>query len=156
MTEGIKICPSATCGHRNAVSAVSCGACGALLFDVPVTYAAETRDAAAPQSAPPANGPALKWTTWEGETPIAPRLLVGRVDPAPPDLAARLESRHTNVSKRHAELNHADGRVTVTDLGSMNGTFCNGERIPPNQPVPIGSGDRLRFAADVEAILVIR
>jgi hypothetical protein len=156
MTDGVKICPSATCEHPNPVSAVRCGKCGDLLLTVPVTYAPETRPAVAPQPTPPANGPVLKWTTWEGETPIAPRLLVGRVDPAPPELAARLESHHTNVSKRHAELNLVDGQVTVTDLGSMNGTFCNGDRIPVNQPVPIGSGDRLRFGADVEAILVIR
>ena len=156
MTDGIKICPSATCEHQNPVSAVSCGKCGALLLTVPVTYSSEARQAVTLQSQPPANGPALKWTRWEGETPIASRLLVGRVDPAPTELAERLESQHTNVSKRHAELNHVDGQVTVTDLGSTNGTFCNGDRIPPHKPVPIGSGDRLRFAADVEAILVIR
>jgi class 3 adenylate cyclase len=33
------------------------------------------------------------------------------------------------ASRRHAEFRLIDGRVTVTDLGSSNGTLCNGQRI---------------------------
>jgi S1-C subfamily serine protease len=34
-----------------------------------------------------------------------------------------------DVSSRHAELKMIDGRLTVTDVGSTNGTFLNGDRI---------------------------
>src|SRR5829696_579995 len=50
------------------------------------------------------------------------------------------------VSRRHAELSLIAGGVKVTDLGSANGTFVNGEKItgdPPAQP----SSARSRVAA---------
>lgn len=47
------------------------------------------------------------------------------------------------VSTRHAAVTrHADGTVTVQDLGSMNGTWVNGVRI--YGPTPLRPGDRLR------------
>lgn len=33
------------------------------------------------------------------------------------------------VSRRHVRLESLDGRVVVTDLGSTNGTLCDGERL---------------------------
>ena len=34
----------------------------------------------------------------------------------------------------------------VTDLGSYNGTFINGQKLVPDQPQPLSSGDELRLA----------
>jgi ABC transport system ATP-binding/permease protein len=36
---------------------------------------------------------------------------------------------HPRVSRNHAEIRVADGKVTLRDLGSSNGTFVNGQRI---------------------------
>jgi hypothetical protein len=33
------------------------------------------------------------------------------------------------VSRRHAELHHTDDGVLVRDLGSLNGSYVNGERV---------------------------
>ncbi|RDI43690.1 FHA domain-containing protein [Nocardia mexicana] len=49
------------------------------------------------------------------------------------------------VSRSHARLHLDDGGLTVTDLGSTNGTSLNGsdDLIPPKTPVPLRSGDRI-------------
>src|SRR5687768_16159242 len=36
---------------------------------------------------------------------------------------------HKSVSRHHARIASVDGRVTITDLESKNGTFLNGEAI---------------------------
>ena len=53
-----------------------------------------------------------------------------------------------SVSRRHAEIViDSDGEVTVTDLGSSNGTFIDGEQI--NGPATLGQDQSIRFG-DVE------
>ena len=47
----------------------------------------------------------------------------------------------STVSRRHAELAWRDGRCTVTDLRTGNGTFVNGKRI--SVPTPLADGDEL-------------
>jgi pSer/pThr/pTyr-binding forkhead associated (FHA) protein len=47
------------------------------------------------------------------------------------------------VSGRHARLDAAGLSVTITDLGSTNGTTVNGERLPPDVPLPLESGDEV-------------
>lgn len=48
------------------------------------------------------------------------------------------------LSRRHARLEVArDGSVKVTDLGSVNGTICNGQRL--TQPACLKNGDVLRL-----------
>ena len=56
------------------------------------------------------------------------------------------------ASRRHARITEADGRVTLTDLGSANGTRLNDERV--TKPAALFEGDiisiggvRLRFHA---------
>ena len=44
-----------------------------------------------------------------------------------PDLTLSLQCR--TVSKFHADIIRRDGTLTITDLGSTNGTFINGERV---------------------------
>jgi pSer/pThr/pTyr-binding forkhead associated (FHA) protein len=46
------------------------------------------------------------------------------------------------ISRRHAELSLADGRVMVRDLGSSNGTFLNGSRVESGTLMP---GDTVTF-----------
>ena len=49
------------------------------------------------------------------------------------------------VSRRHAEVRVDGGSVTVTDLGSTNGTQVDGSRLGPNEPTPIAPGALVRF-----------
>ncbi len=41
------------------------------------------------------------------------------------------------VSRRHAILTNENGQVTIMDMQSSNGTFVNGQRIPPHKPIPL-------------------
>ena len=55
-----------------------------------------------------------------------------------------------SISRYHAFLGEDDeGQVRLTDLGSTNGTFLNGRRLPENTPVRVEDGDRLQFGANV-------
>lgn len=56
------------------------------------------------------------------------------------------------ISRRHARLTVAAGRVTVADLGSRNHTFVDGEQVASEVEVELGPGAVVRFA-DVEARL---
>lgn len=50
------------------------------------------------------------------------------------------------VSGKHAVVHVAGSAVSVTDLGSTNGTFVNGERVKPHAVVALGPGDRVDFS----------
>jgi pSer/pThr/pTyr-binding forkhead associated (FHA) protein len=54
------------------------------------------------------------------------------------DLAVVLP--HPLVSRNHCELYEADGKLMVRDLGSLNGTFVNNERITES---PLAPGELL-------------
>lgn len=54
---------------------------------------------------------------------------------------------HPLVSRRHAEIVCADNACTITDLGSMHGTMVNRERLEPNTPTPLNSGDVIEIGA---------
>lgn len=49
------------------------------------------------------------------------------------------------VSSRHAQVQWKTGALYLSDLGSTNGTFVNGEKLAPNVERKINVGDRLRF-----------
>ena len=49
------------------------------------------------------------------------------------------------VSRRHAEFRTNDGELTLTDLGSANGTRVNGQKIEGT--VVLGEGDRVQIGA---------
>lgn len=50
------------------------------------------------------------------------------------------------VSRRHAVITWECGRYYVEDQGSTNGTFINGSRISPYEPVQINDDDIVAFA----------
>ncbi len=50
-----------------------------------------------------------------------------------------------NVSKLHAELRQEGDDWLLTDLGSTNGTFLNGQRLAPHLPTRIGNNSLLRI-----------
>lgn len=50
------------------------------------------------------------------------------------------------VSGRHGEIGTAPDGWTITDVGSTNGTYLNGQRIDPMRPYPLKKGDRVRIA----------
>jgi pSer/pThr/pTyr-binding forkhead associated (FHA) protein len=46
------------------------------------------------------------------------------------------------VSRRHAHLEQADGQVVLRDLGSLNGTYVNQERI---EEIALRHGDEVQI-----------
>ncbi|HVO43966.1 MAG TPA: FHA domain-containing protein [Aggregatilineales bacterium] len=76
-------------------------------------------------------------------------MLLGRADPAlRVDLAVDFTpfgGVENGVSRAHAALRRADNRLTLVDLGSVNGTHLNGQRLTPNQPSPLRDGDEIQL-----------
>lgn len=62
--------------------------------------------------------------------------------------------QHGSISGAHLEITFAHGGVSVRDLGSRNGTFLNGERLPANQRAPLPVGATLRLANSLELRLL--
>jgi pSer/pThr/pTyr-binding forkhead associated (FHA) protein len=56
-----------------------------------------------------------------------------------------LSIENDSVSRRHAEVVAEGTGHTLTDLGSSNGTFVNGERLSPSVPRKLRAGDKVRF-----------
>jgi hypothetical protein len=78
-----------------------------------------------------------------GSFPVEREVLVGRGEEADVALADPL------VSRRHARLVPLAGAVELTDEGSANGTFVNGERVVR---AVVRAGDRIAFG-DTEMVL---
>jgi serine/threonine protein kinase len=45
------------------------------------------------------------------------------------------------ISRLHATIVVRAGLVSITDIGSSNGTWIHGKRLPPNQPAQLNHGD---------------
>ena len=95
------------------------------------------------QEAPSPGGGAWRLVGKQNTFEISGRHVFGR------DAGCDFTVASSTVSGRHARLELRDGRLTVTDLGSTNGTFVNGERT--RQQV-LNAGDEVKF--DVESFRV--
>jgi DNA-binding winged helix-turn-helix (wHTH) protein len=74
---------------------------------------------------------------WAGrEIPLAEGAnLIGRA----PDCVVRIDS--PRVSRWHARIDVADGKATIADLGSKNGTFLRGRRV--DHATALSEGDEI-------------
>ncbi len=61
-----------------------------------------------------------------------------------PGVSLKLQFR--TVSSNHASLWLEAGTLMLKDLGSTNGTYINGKRIEPGQPVRVAEEDLIHFA----------
>jgi phage tail-like protein len=52
---------------------------------------------------------------------------------------------HPAISRAHAELRVTPEAVILTDTGSANGTFVNGVRLAPQQPVQLAPGSEIQL-----------
>jgi FHA domain/zinc-ribbon domain len=140
-------CPE--CGFQNPESANYCSRCGALLVrdptgaDTTMTFSPEelAEDGADALDEIGLEGPALVVRSGggrQGETfrPQGERTTIGRS----PDCGIFLDD--VTVSRRHAVLIESDGRFTIEDQGSLNGTFLNRKRI---ESAELENGDELQI-----------
>lgn len=61
-----------------------------------------------------------------------------------------LQLPETSISRYHSYIGQdADGQLRLTDLGSTNGTFLNGRRLPEHMPIPVHDGDRIQIGSAI-------
>jgi CRP-like cAMP-binding protein len=74
---------------------------------------------------------------------------IGRADPVTgilPDVDLTGVDSHRSVSRRHAKIvRTSDGYHVLEEVGTVNGTFVNDERIATGVPVPLRHGDMLKI-----------
>ncbi len=61
-----------------------------------------------------------------------------------------LLANDSQVSRYHARITWDGRHLSLTDLGSSNGTFVNGQRLTPQVAQPLAQGDRVRFGPQSE------
>jgi len=75
--------------------------------------------------------------------------LIGRRDPVTgihPDVDLTPVDTQRSTSRRHAKIYRRGGKFFVCEeIGTMNGTFVNGERVETGVPVEIKPGDEVQF-----------
>lgn len=78
-------------------------------------------------------------------------MLVGRPDPVTgllPDINLGPLDQARSVSRRHAKIVNEGGCLFLREeVGTTNGTFVNGERLPTGQARPLAVGDWVRFGS---------
>lgn len=135
------------CGHRNPDDARFCSNCGsALQGDTTLTFAPiETDDEAGEDLHVP-----------EEELELGQALLVVKRGPNQGstfliDRDVTTAGRHpesdiflddVTVSRRHAEIRRRDGSFSIHDVGSLNGTYVNRQRVEETQ---LADGDELQI-----------
>lgn len=153
-------CPS--CQHQEITGAIFCSECGALLEgDTGLTT--QTIDAKSTNSlkdifsdlqklAPPTlpesgvafcvieSGQIISLT--ERDEFTLGRSAEGQ--PILPDLDLSSHRAYEyGVSRLHASIKITENQIIVTDLGSVNGTRINGQKIPSHKPCALNHGDIL-------------
>jgi len=152
------VCPS--CQHENIDGTVFCRDCGMQISGIDPLITQNISEEQLPDTS--VN---LKRTTalpkdfdaWasihlvnSGQIlPLAERteFTLGRVSEAQPimpdiDLTP-YQAYASGVSRLHAVIKREREQVFVTDLGSSNGTYLNGKRLPPNTNQALNHGDML-------------
>lgn len=73
---------------------------------------------------------------------------IGRRDPVTgiyPDVDLTPVDQQRSISRRHAKLYRRNGKFFVSEeIGTMNGTFVNGDRLETGKPAEVKSGDEVR------------
>lgn len=83
------------------------------------------------------------------EFPLSKELSIGRLDAASatfPDVdLTSYGGLEKGISRRHAKITRRDNEISIEDLGSVNGSFLNGQRLTPYLQYPLSSGDEIRL-----------
>jgi pSer/pThr/pTyr-binding forkhead associated (FHA) protein len=143
------------CGHRNPEGSNFCSSCGGVLERLPGADPAVTTITLAPVEASGEVGDE-EMTVSVGDYPSGVGLLIVKRGPNAGSRFALGSGETTigrhpesgiflddvTVSRRHAEVLHHDGTFAVRDVGSLNGTYLNRERI---EEAELHSGDELQI-----------
>jgi FHA domain len=145
---------------ESASSAAEAPSAEAPAAEVPKSDAptGEIKPEAAPESAPAATAAAgapfkAKLSVVRGgrkgqEFPLEDgNNLVGRWDPETgsfPEVDLDADDPEAKISRKHALIRIENGKITIEDIGSLNGTYVNRQpRLSPGSPAEIKSGDEV-------------
>lgn len=145
-------CPN--CGHDNADNAVICDNCNADLYDTLLdrisTRKLRPKDTAELERGLANYRPVVMYINGY-EEPLAierrPEIVLGRNEGdnvVEVDLSD-YDGQDKGVSRRHVHMDATQRPIVVIDLDSYNGTFINGEKLIPERPYTLNSGDELRL-----------
>lgn len=154
------VCP--VCQHEEEEGTVFCSACGVKLASGPgpatLSYDAERlQNPSKPGAAGEAPGlyipPRCIAVHIRGVTvplvmQVRAEFLFGREGQGGivPDINFEsYRGRDLGVSRIHALLRITHSEVTLTDLGSTNGTRINETHLTPHKPAPVNNGDEVRL-----------
>jgi pSer/pThr/pTyr-binding forkhead associated (FHA) protein len=143
------------CGHRNPEGSNFCSSCGSVLERLSGSDPAITTITLTPVEAAGEVGEE-EITVVVGDVPAGTGLLVVKRGPIAGSRFALEPGKTTigrhpdsdiflddvTVSRRHAEVHHDGATFTVNDVGSLNGTYLNRERI---EQADLHSGDELQI-----------
>ncbi len=127
---------------------------GALMSQgIPMPAQEEMAAPKAPAAEPLEKPPMLAEFLQEGTLKVFPIYreisLIGRRDPVTgivPDVDLTDDDVKRSVSRRHAKLIFSNGQFYLAEeVGTLNGTFINGKRIPTGVLTPIKSGFQVGF-----------
>lgn len=153
-----------SCQNEELIGALYCGKCGAQIIyqeKVPTRGILYTRETgplsgsiygAGLEAAPPVTfeippGVAVKLVEINKTFPLegSSEYTIGRVSgnqPILPDIdLTSYQAYEQGVSRLHASVRVTPEAITLTDLGSANGTFLNGKKIAAHDPQPLIHGD---------------
>ncbi len=120
----------------------------------------EIKPEAAPESAPPAPAAAAAGAPFKAKLSVVRggrkgqefpledgNNLVGRWDPETgsfPEVDLDADDPEAKISRKHALIRIDGGKITIEDIGSLNGTYVNRQpRLSPGSPVELKSGDEV-------------
>jgi len=166
MTVTENICPA--CKESNELEAVFCRRCGAPLEDPFMDPGARTKTTNIPALVPERIG---DWSIDQAAVPehgigvyiegefqpafrdSGPEFVIGRkaetnalVSEVLFDLAP-LGGYARGISRRHVVIQLTEHGYEILDLGSVNGTWLNDERLAPHKNYPLASGSHLRLGS---------
>jgi hypothetical protein len=163
MNISVQVCPS--CKHQNEIEAVVCGQCGATLHDPFTDPGAKTKTTDMPAVSPDT---LQVWSVDENTIPERGIAFYIRGAREPAFIDARSEfvlgrkvgiaseglldlapfgGYHLGLSRRHAVIRRIEHGYEVLDLGSVNGTWVNNERLVPHKSYTLASGSHLRIGS---------
>jgi pSer/pThr/pTyr-binding forkhead associated (FHA) protein len=155
------VCP--VCKNKNELEAIVCGHCGAALEDPFMDPGAKTkttdmsavvperiRDWSIEEAAAPDRGIAiyLAGDLHPAYIESKEEIVIGRKVGTTSDVSLDLSpsgAYHLGISRRHAVIQRTEHGYEVLDLGSVNGTWLNDQRLVPHKSYPLASGSYLRL-----------
>jgi diguanylate cyclase (GGDEF)-like protein len=72
-----------------------------------------------------------------------PEMVIGR------DQSADIVVSDQSISRKHGKLTDAQGKVTLTDLGSSNGTFINDVKLAPGSTTALEKEDMIKMGNSI-------